>query len=50
MEAKSESNLSNMEQKEFAELSNDETIVTKRADKVGAFEILSTSHYRTIIK
>ena len=50
METKSKSNLSNIEQKEFSELSNDETIVTKRADKVGAFEILSTSHYRTIIK
>ena len=50
METKSKSNLSNIEQKEFSELSNDETIVTKGADKVGPVAILSRSHYRTIIK
>ena len=35
MEAKYKSNLSNMEQKEFSKLSNNETTVIKPADKGG---------------
>ena len=35
MEAKSKSNLSNMEQKELSKLSNNETAVIKPADKGG---------------
>ena len=49
METKSKSNLSNMEQKDFLKLSNDETIVIKPADKGGAVVILSTGHYQSMI-
>ena len=35
MEAKSKSNLSNMEQKELSKLNNNETTVIKPADKGG---------------
>ena len=49
METKSKSILSNMEQKELSKLINDETIVTKPADKGGAVVILSTGHYQSMI-
>ena len=49
MEKKSKSNLSNMEQKELSELSNDETIVIKAADKGRAVVILSIGHYQSMI-
>ena len=45
MKTKFKSNLSYMEQK----LSNDETIVIKPAEKVGAVVILSTGHYQGMI-
>ena len=39
METKCKSNISNMEQKEFSKLNNDETIVIKPADKRGVVVI-----------
>ena len=42
-------NLSNVKQKELLKLTNDETIVTKPADKGGAVVILSADHYQSMI-
>ena len=42
-------NLSNVEQKEFSKLTDDETIVTKAADKGGPVVIISTDHYQSMI-
>ena len=44
MEKKSQSNLSNKEQKELLQLSNDKTILIKPSDKRGAVVILSIAH------
>ena len=49
METIFKSNLSNMEQKELSKLANDESIVIKPADKVGAVVLLSTGHYQSMI-
>ena len=46
MEAKSKSNLSNMEQKVMMKWCNDETIVIKPADKGGADVVISTDRYK----
>ena len=44
MEKKSQSNLSNKEQKELLQLSNDKTILIKPSDKREAVVILSIAH------
>ena len=49
MEIKSNSNLSNMEQKELSKLSNGETIVIKAVNK-GIYVLISeTVHYQSMI-
>ena len=49
METKYESNLSNMEPKDFSKLSNDGTTVIKFADEREAVVILSPGHYQSTI-
>ena len=49
MEKKSQSNLSNKEQKELLQLSNDKTILIKPSDKRGAVVILSIAHQESMI-
>ena len=49
MKTKFKSNRSYVEQKELSKLSNDETIVIKPAEKVGAVVILSIGHYQGMI-